>query len=68
MTGPQASAPRDSAAAPAKCPSCGSRDLVTTSKTIDASTYWRCAACGEVWNVARQHEASRYVSRRPFGR
>lgn len=54
--------------APSKCPSCNSRDIVTTSKVVDAYSYWRCGACGEVWNVARQAEGSRYAYRRPFGR
>jgi predicted Zn finger-like uncharacterized protein len=53
---------------PSKCPSCGSRDVVTASKVVDASTYWRCGGCGEVWNIARQREGSRYAYRRPFGR
>jgi hypothetical protein len=29
---------------------------VTTSKTPDAESYWRCKGCGEVWNVSRRHE------------
>jgi predicted RNA-binding Zn-ribbon protein involved in translation (DUF1610 family) len=53
MTKPGAPAPPNSEA-PAMCPSCGSRALTTTSKNVDASTYWRCVACGEVWNVARR--------------
>jgi transposase-like protein len=46
--------------APTHCPACRSSDVKTTSKVIDASTYWRCGACGEVWNVARLRAASRY--------
>ena len=53
---------------PAKCPSCGSRDVITASKVINSSSYWRCGGCGEVWNIARQAEGSRYAHRRPFGR
>jgi predicted Zn finger-like uncharacterized protein len=61
MTSPATQQTREPAEVPAKCPSCGSRELVTTSKVVDASTYWRCATCGDVWNIARQREASRYV-------
>lgn len=38
---------------PPMCPSCRSRATVTTSATPDDASYWRCTACGEVWNVAR---------------
>ena len=48
---------------PTACPACASTDLRTTAKTIDASTYWRCGRCGEVWNVARR-EAGRNGFRR----
>ena len=58
---------REPGEVPKACPSCGSRDVVTTSKVVDASSYWRCGACGEVWNIGRQREANRY-SIRPFGR
>lgn len=40
-----------------RCPSCGGKDLTTTSKPTDAAPYWRCLTCGEVWNLAR-HDAS----------
>jgi transposase-like protein len=52
---------------PTNCPSCRSRDLKTTSKVINAETYWRCASCGEVWNVARLRAGSRYTGN-PFRR
>jgi hypothetical protein len=52
------SAPEAHASAPSACPACASTDLTTTAKTIDASTYWRCGRCGEVWNAARR-EAGR---------
>jgi transposase-like protein len=42
------------AAPPTHCPSCRSRDLTTTSKAVDKNTYWRCVACGEVWNLGRR--------------
>ena len=59
---------KEVAGAPTQCPTCHSKDVKTTSKVIDASTYWRCGACGEVWNVARLRAASRYSYTRPFGR
>jgi hypothetical protein len=44
---------------PARCPACRSTDLITTSKATDAS-YWRCRACGEVWNAKRRFADPRY--------
>ena len=44
---------------PQRCPSCRSGDLVTTSKVVSADAYWRCCACGEVWNAGRTRAASR---------
>lgn len=44
------------------CPFCGSSDVQTTSKAVTVSTYWRCTACGQIWNADRlQH------TRRPAG-
>ena len=40
---------------PSRCPSCRSNDLVTTSKVVSADAYWRCCACGEVWNNGRRN-------------
>jgi transposase-like protein len=42
--------------APSRCPSCRSNDVRTTSKVVTAASYWRCEACGEVWNVARRRD------------
>jgi hypothetical protein len=42
---------------PTRCPTCGGRQIVTASKTIDRDTYWRCVACGEVWNRDRCRSA-----------
>jgi predicted Zn finger-like uncharacterized protein len=54
---------------PASCPACRSRDLVTTSKVANADSYWRCCACGEVWNAARLKAGSRYQQQdNPFRR
>ncbi|MFN7913960.1 MAG: MJ0042-type zinc finger domain-containing protein [Vicinamibacterales bacterium] len=44
----------DEAPPPEKCPSCGSASIVTTGKIPTADSYWRCDACGEVWNAARR--------------
>ena len=49
---------------PTACPQCGSRDLTTMSKVIDARTYWRCQTCGEVWNTDRRNGGSRFGFRR----
>lgn len=49
---------------PAYCPSCRSADVRTTSKVVSAASYWRCEACGEVWNAGRRKEAARYEPRR----
>jgi hypothetical protein len=37
---------------PDACPFCRSKAVGTLAKVITANTYWRCQACGEVWNVA----------------
>jgi transposase-like protein len=47
-------------AAPTRCPVCRATDLSTTSKQLDRTTYWRCHACGEVWNVTRRQSAIDY--------
>jgi transposase-like protein len=60
--------PEEPSHVPAKCPACNSRDVLTTSKVVDATAYWRCQACGEVWNVERQRAGTRYGYNRPFGR
>jgi transposase-like protein len=49
--------------APTACPVCKSKDLTTTSKNVTSATYWRCTACGEVWNVERLEAGSRYSNR-----
>jgi hypothetical protein len=38
---------------PATCPFCRSSSILTTAKIPDVDSYWRCAICGEVWNVRR---------------
>ena len=49
------------APAPSQCPQCGSPTVKTTSKVVTSSSYWRCEACGEIWNADRRIAASRYV-------
>jgi len=51
---------------PLQCPACRSRDLTTTSKTVNAEAYWRCRGCGNVWNVGRHRAASRHERDLPF--
>jgi hypothetical protein len=46
----------DTAGRPAVCPACGSINLAVANKTADESTYWRCCACGEVWNASRRQK------------
>ncbi|MGB7220333.1 MAG: hypothetical protein WBD07_16155 [Vicinamibacterales bacterium] len=38
---------------PSSCPFCRSPKIAPTSAKVDASTYWRCEACGEMWNPGR---------------
>ena len=38
--------------APKTCPFCNSVDVKTTSKEVNAATYWRCASCGQIWNAS----------------
>ena len=38
---------------PAACPFCKSKAVGTLAKEITIATYWRCQACGEIWNTAR---------------
>jgi transposase-like protein len=45
--------------APIACPFCRSPKIMTTSTKADASSYWRCEACGQVWNVGRLRPANR---------
>jgi transposase-like protein len=55
--------PPETAAAPKTCPFCKSLNITTTSKEVNASTYWRCAACGQIWNAGRLQSGRRT----PFG-
>ena len=48
-------------APPTACPACRSSRLSTTSKVVTAYSYWRCDACGEVWNAGRLATGRRYA-------
>jgi len=43
---------------PEACPFCASKAVGTLAKVIDASTYFRCQACGEMWNPQRLERTS----------
>jgi len=60
----QPSGPSEATVAPKACPFCNSLDVTTTSKTVDISTYWRCTACGQIWNSDRLQSGRRAPSRR----
>jgi predicted Zn finger-like uncharacterized protein len=47
----------------ASCPTCHSVAIVTTAKSPDADSYWRCTACGDVWNDSRRKTTPQYPSR-----
>jgi ribosomal protein L37AE/L43A len=55
----------ETATRPEACPFCQSKAVGTLAKVITPSTYWRCQACGEVWNPARL-ESVRYGYRRSW--
>jgi len=46
--------PKTDTSVPSACPACQSKSIATTTKAPDESSYWRCAGCGEVWNVSRR--------------
>jgi transposase-like protein len=39
---------------PVVCPFCQASSISTTSRKPDEHAYWRCGACGEVWNPSRR--------------
>ena len=45
---------------PTACPFCQSSNITTTSVKVDESSYWRCKACGDIWNRARCQAAANY--------
>lgn len=52
--GPPRAAAAPVGALPSACPACQSSSIASAAKRPDATTYWRCEACGEVWNVGRR--------------
>lgn len=52
----------DAVEPPRICPACRSQDVKTTSNVVTVASYWRCLACGEVWNAGRRESGrqSRY--------
>jgi hypothetical protein len=38
---------------PTACEAFGSAAVSTGSKTVDATTYFHCGACGHIWNPGR---------------
>jgi transposase-like protein len=50
--------PPAAATVPSVCPVCRATAISTTAKSPDANAYWRCAGCGEVWNVSRRDARS----------
>ena len=47
-------------AAPTACTFCRALNITAASEKVDASTYWRCETCGQMWNVARLQTSNRY--------
>ena len=45
----------------AACPFCRSPKVKTKTAAgkVDADSYWRCEACGEMWNAGRLHVPNR---------
>jgi transposase-like protein len=58
--------PTKAVTAPTHCPTCRSQDVTTASKIVNSETYWRCGACGDVWNAGRRREP-RYPYRHSSG-
>jgi hypothetical protein len=50
--------------APTSCPKCQSTKIVTSAKKHNAESYWRCTACGEIWNVKRSHQPNQFGGNR----
>jgi transposase-like protein len=45
------------ATSPVVCPFCRSAKITGPTDKLDASSYWRCEDCGQMWNVSRQSTA-----------
>jgi len=35
------------------CPFCGSSLIISLGKGLETDKYWRCQACGDIWNAGR---------------
>lgn len=55
LRGADRSRPTAALSAPTACPECESAAITTTARNPDENTYWRCSACGEVWNAFRRN-------------
>jgi hypothetical protein len=44
---------------PTVCPFCRSARISIPNEKVSASTYWRCDACGQMWNVNRHTGSQR---------
>jgi predicted Zn finger-like uncharacterized protein len=64
---PAPASPPPAASAPTTCPACRSTLIATTAKSPDATSYWRCGSCGEIWNAARREDHDSHLGgwRRP---
>jgi transposase-like protein len=60
------SEPAETTVPPKACPFCTSLNVTTTSKAVNTSTYWRCTACGQIWNQDRLQHARRPASSRYY--
>jgi transposase-like protein len=49
---------QEPSASPIACPFCQSSNITTASDKVDSSSYWRCQACGQVWNAGRLKSSS----------
>lgn len=39
---------------PTVCPVCRSTAIASVTRNPDENAYWRCDACGEIWNAGRR--------------
>lgn len=52
--------PNEPIARPECCPFCRSKAIGTLAKVVTRSTFWRCQACGQVWDVASRGPSKDY--------
>jgi transposase-like protein len=55
--------PAEPVETPKECPFCASPEVSATGKSVTSSSYWRCGACGEVWNPGRSAEPAPHAAR-----